>query len=307
MAPRKSEVEAVRRFNRFYTKRIGVLRRGFLDSPFSLSEARILYEIAHGGGVTSSQIASTLDLDAGYLSRTLRQFEHRGLIIRQTSRDDARASHLRLTPAGRKAFTPLDRRSAADAGAMLRKLAEPGRARLIDAMRAIETLVSPEPAPAPVIAIRTHRPGDLGWMVHRHAVLYAQEYGWLGTFEALVADIAARFLQNYDAARERCWIAEVDGRPSGSVMCVNAGNGVSQLRLLLVEPEARGLGLGARLVAECVAFARATGYKKMILWTQSNLDAAQHVYQKAGFVITKEERHSHFGYALTGREWELYL
>lgn len=304
-APRKSDIDAVRRFNRFYTKRIGVLRRSYLDSPFSLTEARILYEIAHGDGLTASQIAERLDLDAGYLSRTLNRLDKRGLVTRKTNAKDGRSSHLRLTAAGRKAFEPLNRRSASMASAMLEDLPIPAQARVIESMQTIERLLSGDMERK--ISIRTHLPGDLGWMVYRHGVLYAQEQGWTGLFEALVAGIAAKFLQNFDSHRERCWIAEMDGRPVGSVMVVNAGNKVAQLRLLLVEPQARGLGLGVRLCQECIEFARAAGYRKMMLWTQSHLDAAQHIYSKLGFKMTKEERHRHFGVDLLGREWTLTL
>ncbi len=306
-AQRNTDIDAVRGFNRFYTRRIGVLRRGYLDSEFSLTEVRILYEIAHGGGVTASQIAAGLDLDAGYLSRTLHRLEKRGLIARTSNRKDGRSSHLRLTAAGRRTFRPLDQRSASMAGAMLEPLPASERARVIDSMRAIEAIVSGGTKAPRRVTLRTHRAGDLGWIVYRHGVVYAREYGWGAEFESLVAGIAAKFLRDFDAERERCWIAELDGSPAGSVMVVNAGKRVAQLRLLLVEPEARGLGLGDRLVNECIAFARAAGYRKMILWTQSNLDAARRVYRKAGFALSKEERHSGFGKGLVGQGWRLAL
>jgi len=300
-------IGAVRGFNRFYTRQIGVLRKSYLNSPFSLTEARVLFEVAHRDNPSAAELAKDLDLDPGYLSRVLQRFEERGLLSRQPSLLDGRQHHLALTSRGRKAFAPLDRHSHEQAAAMLERLGEPDRQRLVEAMHTIENLLSPRDHGAAAYTIRTHREGDIGWVIWRHGVLYAGEYGWGMAFEALVAEIGARFLRQFDPARERCWIAEKDGRPVGSVFLVKKSEQVAQLRLLLVEPEARGLGIGARLVNECIAFARDCGYRTITLWTQANLDAAQHIYSKAGFRMVAEEAHHIFGEAAQGRTWELEL
>jgi DNA-binding MarR family transcriptional regulator/GNAT superfamily N-acetyltransferase len=303
--------DAVRRFNRFYTRQIGLLQEGLLDSPFSLTEARVLYELAHRDKPTAGEIGGELGLDAGYLSRILGSFEKRKLIEKIPSATDRRQSLLTLTRHGRKVFAPLEARSKAQVAAMLAALPEAGQLRLVAAMDTLQALLgkpatSTGPSGEPY-AVRTHRPGDLGWVVHRHGVLYAQEYGYDETFEALVAEIVAKFIQNYDAKRERCWIAEHEGEIAGSIFLVAESNSVAKLRLLLVEPSARGLGIGARLVSECVRFARRAGYQKIVLWTQSELDAARHVYRKAGFSVIEEKQHRSFGKDLTAETWELLL
>jgi DNA-binding MarR family transcriptional regulator/GNAT superfamily N-acetyltransferase len=303
--------DAVRRFNRFYTRQIGLLQEGLLDSPFSLTEARVLYELAHRDKPTAGEIGGELGLDAGYLSRILGSFEKRKLIEKIPSATDRRQSLLTLTRHGRKVFAPLEARSKAQVAAMLAALPEAGQFRLVAAMDTLQALLgkpatSTGPSREPY-AVRTHRPGDLGWVVHRHGVLYAQEYGYDETFEALVAEIVAKFIQNYDAKRERCWIAEHEGEIAGSVFLVAESNSVAKLRLLLVEPSARGLGIGARLVSECIRFARQAGYQKIVLWTQSELDAARHVYRKAGFSVIEEKQHRSFGKDLTAETWELLL
>jgi DNA-binding MarR family transcriptional regulator/GNAT superfamily N-acetyltransferase len=303
--------DAVRRFNRFYTRQIGLLQEGLLDSPFSLTEARVLYELAHRDKPTAGEIGGELGLDAGYLSRILGSFEKRKLIEKIPSATDRRQSLLTLTRHGRKVFAPLEARSKAQVAAMLAALPEAGQFRLVAAMDTLQALLgkpatSTGPSGEPY-AVRTHRPGDLGWVVHRHGVLYAQEYGYDETFEALVAEIVAKFIQNYDAKRERCWIAEHEGEIAGSIFLVAESNSVAKLRLLLVEPSARGLGIGARLVSECVRFARRAGYQKIVLWTQSELDAARHVYRKAGFSVIEEKQHRSFGKDLTAETWELLL
>ncbi len=303
--------DAVRRFNRFYTRQIGLLQEGLLDSPFSLTEARVLYELAHRDKPTAGEIGGELGLDAGYLSRILGSFEKRKLIEKIPSATDRRQSLLTLTRHGRKVFAPLEARSKAQVAAMLAALPEAGQLRLVAAMDTLQALLgkpakSTGPSREPC-AVRTHRPGDMGWVVHRHGVLYAQEYGYDETFEALVAEIVAKFIQNYDAKRERCWIAEHEGEIAGSVFLVAESNSVAKLRLLLVEPSARGLGIGARLVSECVRFARRAGYQKIVLWTQSELDAARHVYRKAGFSVIEEKQHRSFGKDLTAETWELLL
>jgi DNA-binding MarR family transcriptional regulator len=300
-------IGAVRRFNRFYTQRIGVLQDGLLSSPFSLTEVRVLYELAHRQQPTASELGKDLGLDAGYLSRILGGFERRGLIERRLSRTDGRRNLLSLTGAGRQAFAPLDERSRSEIGAMLRPLPAPGQRRLIAAMGTIERLLGAPPEPAAPYLLRPHRPGDLGWIVHRHGVLYAEEYGLDERFEALVAKVAAEFVQSFDPRRERLWIAERDGAIVGSVLLVKESDEVGKLRLLLVEPEARGLGIGARLVEECERFARQAGYRKITLWTNSILHAARHIYEKAGYRLIAEEPHHSFGQDLVGETWELDL
>jgi DNA-binding MarR family transcriptional regulator/GNAT superfamily N-acetyltransferase len=300
-------VEAVRRFNRRYTQQIGVLTRGYLESPFSLAEVRVLYELAHRATPTASELAHDLGLDPGYLSRILRGFRQRGLLARKTSDGDARRSLLRLTSSGRRVFAPLDRRARDQIGAMLLGLDPSDRQRLVGAMHTIETLLGAEPRPGVPYVLRPHRAGDMGWVVQRHGVLYAREYGWDEQFEALVAGIVAKFLQKYDPRRERCWIAEIDGEPVGSVFCVRRSTTVAQLRLLLVDPKARGLGLGTVLVNECLRFGRSAGYRKVMLWTNSVLDAARRIYERAGFRLVREEAHHSFGHDLVGQNWELAL
>ncbi len=301
-------VEAVRSFNRFYTRHVGALARGYLDSPFSLTEARVLYELAHREQPTASEIARELGLDAGYLSRILRDFKRRGLIDRKRSPGDGRRSLLSLTPKGRSAFAPLDARAREQVGAILNTLSETDQTRLVEAMRTVAALLGGAPAePRTPYILRPHGPGDMGWVVHRHGVLYAQEYGWDERFEALVAEIVAKFIQNFDPKRERCWIAERNGEVVGSVFLVRHSDTVGQLRLLLVEPRARGLGIGSRLVSECVRFAGQVGYRKIVLWTNSVLHAARHIYEKAGFRLVHQEPHHSFGHDLVGETWELAL
>jgi DNA-binding MarR family transcriptional regulator/N-acetylglutamate synthase-like GNAT family acetyltransferase len=303
----KDPIAAVRRFTRFYTGRIGVLREGLHDSPFSLAQSRVLYELANRDAPTAAELARDLRLDAGYLSRILRAFRQRGLIVRTPSDKDGRQTHLALTPAGQQAFAPLDRGSRDEVAAMLARLADGGQARLTAAMRTIEQLLGEREDDAPPYLLRPHQPGDMGWVVSRHGALYAQEYNWDPEFEALVAEIVAAFIRNFDAKRERCWIAEIDGAPVGSVFLVKQTDKVAKLRLLLVEPGARGLGIGARLVAECIRFARLTGYRTLTLWTNDVLVAARRIYEKAGFRLVEEEKHHSFGHDLVGQNWELGL
>lgn len=311
-------IETVRRFNRYYTRRIGVLHEGLLDSPYTLTESRLLWELAHHEPMTATELSRLLDLDAGYMSRMLSSFKAKGLVEATRSTGDARQQHLRLTPAGRAAFQPLNARSQAEIGALLGRLEAHGQDRLLRAMGEIEQLLDPAVAdiaePSPCM-LRPPRPGDMGWIVSRHGALYAEEYAFDSHFEALVARIAADFVDRYDAQREACWIAERDGAPIGGVMLVQARDdatqapvdGVAQLRLLLVEPSARGLGLGVRLVAECERHARAAGYRKIVLWTNSLLHAARGIYRRAGYVLTGSEPHKSFGHDLVGETWELRL
>ncbi len=302
-----ARVAAVRRFNRFYTKQIGLLHEGYLESPFSLSEVRVLYELAHREKPTAAELGRELGLDAGYLSRILRGFERRHLVERTASKADGRQSHLALTKRGRAAFAPLQARSHSDIGAMLGKLSGADQKRVLEAMNTIEGRLGARPEGTTAYVLRPHQPGDMGWVVHRHGALYAQEYGWDEQFEALVASIVAEFIQRYDPKRERAWIAEKDGEIVGSVFLVKQSATVAKLRLLLVEPRARGLGIGARLVGECVRFARQAGYRKIMLWTNSVLRAARRIYKSAGFRLVHRERHRSFGHDLVGETWELPL
>ena len=300
-------VAAVRRFNRFYTRQIGVLRQGLLNSPYSLAEARVLYEIAHRQQPTATELGQDLQLDAGYLSRILRSFEQRGLLSKQASPKDARQSLLSLTAMGRAEQSTLEAASNAEVGAMLDTLPVDRQTRLLRAMQAIEKLLGPGEASREPYLLRTHRPGDIGWIVHRHGLLYAREYGWDETFEALVAEIAAKFIRDFKPERERCWVAERDGEILGSVFLVEHSAAVAQLRLLLVEPSARGLGIGRRLVEECIRFARQAGYDRITLWTNDILGAARRIYEAAGFKLMGEEKHHSFGHDLVGQTWELRL
>ena len=303
-----ARIDSVRRFNRFYTQRIGMLRQSLYDSPWSLAEVRVLYELAHAQAqLVASDLAQRLGLDAGYLSRILRGFVASGYVRKSPAEGDARRLRLTLTPAGRKAFSPIDRASHDEIAALLAPLPNAAQRRLVGAMQTVETLLGePEKSATPIL-LRPHRPGDMGWVVACHGRLYAEEYGWDETFEALVADIAARFIKRYDPKRERCWIAERDGENVGSVFVVERSPSVAQLRLLIVDPSARGAGIGRRLVAECIDFARRTGYRKMMLWTNGGLDAARHLYEDAGFRLTKEERHHSFGKDLVGQTFVLDL
>jgi DNA-binding MarR family transcriptional regulator/GNAT superfamily N-acetyltransferase len=300
-----NQIDAVRRFNRFYTRRIGALQQGYMGSPFSLPQARVLYEIGQRGEATASELGADLDLDLGYLSRLLQGLRRQGVVAGEAAKEDARRVRLSLTAKGRKAYQQLDGRSRELVGGMLGKLAARDQQRLVGALEAVESVLDGrEEAP---ITFRSHRPGDMGWVVHAHGRLYFEERGWDERFEALVAGIAKDFIEKFDASRERCWIAEMDGEPVGCVFAVRESKAVAKLRLLLVEPKARGRGLGRRLVEECIAFARDKGYRKLVLWTQSNLAAARAIYRKTGFRKVKEERHASFGVRLTGEYWELAL
>jgi len=299
--------EAVRQFNRFYTQKIGVLHEGLLNSPFSLTEVRVLYELANRERPVASDIVKELGLDPGYLSRILSTFKAKQLIDSRPSEKDGRQSVLRLTKKGKDAFAPLNERANEDIQNMLAELSESDQTRLVEAMACIRALLSPVPKNKTPYLLRPHQPGDMGWVVHRHGVLYAREYGWDETFEALVASIVAKFIQDFDRKRERCWIAEVDGDIVGSVFLVKESEIVSKLRLLLVEPEVRGLGIGKRMVNECIRFAKQAGYLRMVLWTNNVLIAARRLYEQAGFKLTHEEPHRSFGHNLIGETWQLDL
>jgi DNA-binding MarR family transcriptional regulator/GNAT superfamily N-acetyltransferase len=304
----KSRVDAVRRFNRYYTQRTGMLRRRLYDSPWSLAEARVLYELAHAAApLTATELARDLGLDAGYLSRILGSFLTRGYVRRSRSGNDARRLLLTLTAAGRQVLAPLDRASHDEIAALLAPLAGEAQTRLVEAMRTIEWVLAPGSTDDRRFVLRPHRPGDLGWVISRHGALYAEEFGWDQTFEALVAEIAARFIRGYKPKRECCWIAERGGQNVGAVFVVEKSPKVAQLRLLIVEPSARGAGIGRRLVAECVEFARRARYRRIMLWTNGGLDAARHLYESAGFRLTIEKRHHSFGKDLVGQTFVLDL
>jgi DNA-binding MarR family transcriptional regulator/GNAT superfamily N-acetyltransferase len=300
---------AFRQFNRVYTRFIGTVTERFLHTQYSLAEGRVLYELATRSQPRAKDIAGALGLDAGYLSRILARFEKSGLVSRRTSKSDNRAADLRLTAKGRAAFRTLNSRAEKQARDVLEQMAPPARAQFIGAMRTIEGIVQPAHSAGPPFTLRTHRAGDMGMVVALEGAGYVEQFGWDGTFEALAARIVADFITNYDPARERCWIAEIDGRHVGHVFLVRHPDepGTAKLRLLYVDPSARGLGLGQALVAECVNFARVSGYGRITLWTQSILQSAHRIYQSAGFRLVREEPHHSFGKDLTGQTWELQL
>lgn len=312
-SPAETSVAAIRHFNRYYTRQIGLLQQGLLETTFSLSEVRLLYELAHREGVTATGLAADLSLDPGYLSRILANFEKRGWIRRKPSPDDRRQSLLALTQRGAATFGPLEARSNQQVEHMLSKISSAAQRQLVSAMQQIEQILSPKPAPAEPYLLRAHQPGDMGWVVFRHGILYSEEYHYDERFEALVAEIVASFIQHFDLKRERCWIAERTtaergAERVGSVFLVRKSATVSKLRLLLVEPSARGLGIGRRLVEECIRFARQAGYQKMMLWTQSELKAARAIYQQAGFKLVGKEKHDSWSRkGLISETWELKL
>ena len=300
-------VDAVREFNRFYTRRIGLLDEGYLSSRFSLTEVRFLYELAHRGSATASELGRDLGIDAGYLSRIVGNFSRRGVLTRTVAKNDARKAVLRLTARGKATVTPLEAKARDQIGAMLKQVPATDQDRLVASMGAIERALQPSSQMTRRVTLRPHRPGDMGWVVERHGALYWDEYGWDESFEALVADIVAKFITHLEPKRERCWIAELDGERVGCVFCVNKSKTVAKLRLLLVEPRARGFRLGSRLVDECIRFARAAGYRELTLWTNDVLVAARKIYERAGFELVESERHRSFGKALVGQNWTLTL
>lgn len=302
----KTGTDVIRAFNRFYTRRIGVLD-GMASSPFSLAEARVLYELAHRAQCTATDIRKELGLDAGYMSRILRNFERQKLVTRERSNSDERQRFLSLTARGRKAFAPLDERSNRDVAGMIETLSSTERQEVVGAVQTLHYLLGDKSEPRTAYLLRQHEPGDMGWIVYRQTLLYAEEYGWDGTYEALAAEIVAQFIQNYDAKRERAWVAERNGKRVGAVFVVRESDEIAKLRLLHVEAEARGLGIGKRLVEECIRFAKRAGYRKMTLWTQSILHAARHIYKQAGFQIVGEQKHHSFGKDLTAETWEIDL
>jgi DNA-binding MarR family transcriptional regulator/GNAT superfamily N-acetyltransferase len=305
--PLERQIAAVRGFSRFYTSKLGIIEPKLLHSRWTLQEARIIYEIAQRDSCTATDLVRALGLDAGFLSRTLRALQRRQIVARKPSKSDRRVTELALTARGRAAFAELDHRSRDEVAALLGGLDTAARAALVGAMTTIEQALQPlARQPAPVL-LRSHRPGDIGWVVSRHGALYAQEYGWDISFEALVGEIGAQFIRSFDPSCEHCWIAEIGGEPVGSVFLVRASDEVAKLRLLLVEQKARGLGLGRALTGQCIGFARQAGYRSITLWTQSILVAARAIYQRAGFRRVKEEPHHSFGVDLVGETWQLDL
>jgi len=302
----EARIAAVRRFSRFYTRQLGLLQESLVQTRFSLTEARVLYELAHRETVTASELAADLDLDHGYLSRILRRFGDDGLLKKVRAPEDGRQSVISITAKGRKAFAPLNTNSHDQVAAMLERLQPAEQQRVVGAMAAVEALLGETPAASPII-LRPHEPGDMGWVTSANATIYAQEYGWDLTYEALVARITADFIDNFDGKRERCWIAELDGERVGSVFVVRKSDEVAKLRLLILDPKARGRGLGRRLVEECLRFAKGAGYSSMTLWTQSILTAARGIYERAGFKLVAQEPHHSFGVDLVGETWEREL
>jgi DNA-binding MarR family transcriptional regulator/GNAT superfamily N-acetyltransferase len=308
MSHLEERTETIRRFTRFYTRRIGLLQESLLRSPFSLSEGRIVWEVAHRGTTTAPELGDDLGLDAGYLSRLLRGLQRKGFLVRKRSEEDGRRILLSLTDKGRSAFADIDAASRAEASGFLTRLTEGEQQRLVAALGTAQELLAPAAAQQnPPYVLRPPGPGDLGWVIASHGRLYAREYGWDWTFEALAAEIMTRFVRAFDPARERCWIAERNGENVGCVFVVRRQDDVAQLRCLLVEPAARGLGLGRHLVQECIRFARDAGYKRMVLWTNDILHAARHIYEVEGFRLVDEERHRSFGQDLVGQTWEMTL
>ena len=300
-------IEAVRGFNRFYTRKIGLLQEGLLKSPFSLTQGRVIYEIAHHEQTTATHLCQELGLDPGYLSRILRGLQRHGLIDKKASSQDARQYLLSLTEQGRESFAELNAASRNEIEAMLNQMSPDEQYRLVTAMDAIESLLGARSEHKAPYILRPHQPGDMGWVVRRHGIVYNREYGWTDEFEALVAEIVARFIRNYDPQKERCWIAEKDGENVGSVFLIKKAPRTAQLRLLIVDPKAQGCGIGKRLVYECTRFARQVGYRKIVLWTNSILHAARHIYEQEGYRLVAEEPHHSFGHNLVGQNWELSL
>ena len=299
-------VQLVRRFNRLYTQRIGVLEPRYLHSNYSLTHVRVLYELAQHSDTTASELGAKLGIDAGYLSRIIKRFDKDALVVRTPAPQDGRQSYLNLTRRGRSLFTSFEKRASAEMRQLIAELPETGQRHLVTAMAQIERLLAPA-RDTQQYELRSHRAGDLGFIVHRHGVLYSREYGWDTRFEALVAEVVAKFIRDYDERHDRCWLAERSGELVGSVLVTRVSKHVAQLRLLLVEPSARGLGIGQHLVDECVRFARAAGYRTLKLWTNDVLHSARRIYEAAGFQLVAQEKHRLFGEGLTGQTWALEL
>ena len=303
----EEKIAVVRQFNRFLTRNIGVLREGLLHSPYSLTEGRIIYEIASAGNLIAADLSKELGLDPGYLSRMLDRLEQKGLLEKIRDESDGRQRILQLTAEGKKVFSLLDSRSREEVAEMLNRLSTQEQSNLIQAMYTIEQLLEDGLKYAEPYFLRQHEPGDMGWVIHMHGRLYAKEYGWDEHFEAFVAQICSDFIRQYKPSRERCWIAEIGGQIVGSIFVVKETDEVAKLRLLIVDPKARGLGLGKRLVDEAIRFARRMGYKKLVLWTNNVLVIARNIYKNAGFELVEQKPHHSFGHDLIGEHWELSL
>jgi DNA-binding MarR family transcriptional regulator/N-acetylglutamate synthase-like GNAT family acetyltransferase len=302
-----SRIEAVRRFSRFYTRRIGVLEETLLHSPFTLPEARLVYEIANRDRPTAQELCRDLGLDPGYVSRLLQGLQKRGCLGRKLSKEDRRATELSLTAKGQHLWGIMNERSRQDIADLLADLPVDRQEKLVAALGTVEKLLDAPPEKRVPFTLRPHQPGDMGWIIRRQTQLYAGEYGWDGTFEAMLADIAGKFVAKFNPRTDNCWIAERNGEIAGSVFLVRASKTTGQLRMLYVEPSARGLGIGRRLVDECIADARAKGYRKLILWTNDILVSARKIYIAAGFHLVRQERHTSFGKKLVGQYWSLGL
>lgn len=303
-------IAKVRSFNRFFTRHIGVLREGLLQTEFTLTELRVLYELAHYGDQQPVVLCRQLGLDRGYLSRIVSKFESAGMVSKISSTIDGRAKLLQLTAYGRTIYEPLDRRSCEEVDDMLSCLDDTEQQRLLDAMNTIQTILDKNGAMkfAEPFVLRTHRPGDMEWITCRHGELYSQQQGWNSSFEVLVGQICHAFERDYDPDLERCWIAEMGGERVGSIAVTRSGdNGIAKLRLLLVEEKARGSGLGSHLVDTCHHFARAAGYRKIRLWTTSQQEEARHIYRNKGYVLVAEEPAHAFGKDMVNETWELDL
>ena len=307
LTPSTEQITAIRGFNRFYTRQMGLLDERLLTSAFTLAQSRVLYELAHRDGLTATDLGRDLGLDAGYLSRLLSKLEAAKLITRKASPTDGRQVILALTKSGRRAFAPLNQAAHDQIAGLLDRIAPRDRVQLVGAMTTIQRVLDGRAEPTAPYTLRPHAIGDMGWVARRQGMLYADEYGWDATFEALVAEIAAGFIKAYDPARERCWIAERDGEIVGSVFVVKGSEQVAKLRLLYVEPSARGLGIGKHLVEDCIGFARAKGYTTLTLWTNDILVSARRIYVAAGFKLMAEEKHRSFGKDLVGQNWDLAL
>jgi len=307
MATIDERIASVRSFSRAYTRRIGLLQASLLHTPLSLSEGRLVWELAQRGDATAAQLAADLELDPGYVSRLLAALDREGYLSRSPCPDDRRRTWLGLTERGQAAFAEIDAAARREVGALLAALPESAQERLVASLETARALLGDRDAGGPAYILRSPRAGDLGWVVQAHGALYAREYGWDWTFEALVAGIVQRFAEGFDPARERCWIAERAGENVGCVFVVRREEEVAQLRCLLVDPSARGLGLGRRLVQECLRFARDCAYRRMMLWTNDALVAARAIYEKEGFSLVAEEPHHSYGHDLVGQTWERAL
>lgn len=300
-------IRAIRQFNRFITRKVGALQEGLLHSSYSLAEVRVMFELAHRNDLTAAQLTKELGIDAGYLSRILGKFDQRGFINKIRSETDGRKMILQLTEKGMDAYAPLNQRSNEEIAEMLAEIPDADQQRLLEAMQTVERLLTSDFKYAEPFMLRSHFPGDMGWIIYKHGVLYSREYGWDERFEAAVSQIAADFINNYNPEKEHCWIAEMGGDNVGSIVLAQENENTARIRLLIVDPKARGMGVGSRLVEEAVRFAKRKGYQRIVLWTNHVLKEARHIYRSKGFQLVFEEEHNNFGPTLIGETWELQL